>query len=59
MDKSELTQIIDQLIKLGEDADELHYWVDIYDDLEPEAKAALADNLKGELAKLEALKKAA
>lgn len=54
MTKEELTKIIEQLVVLGEDKDELNYWLDIYDDLEPHDQEAVSNNLKQELAELQA-----
>ena len=53
MERSEITNLITELINLGEDADELNYWLDIFDDLPEEKQALLYVNLKEEL---EALK---
>lgn len=52
MTKQELTAVVNQLITLGEDQDELNYWLDIYDDLEPDKQAEIAANLQEELAEL-------
>jgi len=53
MDKNETTNLVNQLIQLGEDQDELNYWLTIYDDLSEEKQALLYVNLKQEV---EALK---
>ncbi len=53
MTKEELSKIIDQLVALGEDKDELNYWLSIYDDLEPDAQTELVNNLKTELQDLQ------
>ncbi len=49
MNRQEITEIINQLIQLGEDQDELNYWLQIYDDLPEEKQAMLYVNLKQEL----------
>jgi len=53
MNKQEITDIINQLIRLGEDQDELNYWLQIYDDLSEEKQALLCLNLKQELEALQ------
>jgi len=53
MNKQEITDIIAQLIKLGEDQDELNYWLQIYDDLSEDKQALLYVNLKQELETLQ------
>ena len=53
MNKQEITQIIGQLVQLGEDQDELSYWLQIYDDLSEEKQAMLYVNLKQELESLQ------
>lgn len=52
MDKEKLKQIIEKLIELGEDKDELAYWLDIFDDLTEEKQKEIFSNLKEELTKL-------
>ena len=49
MNKSELTTMINQLIVLGEDPDELNYWLEIFDFLEPDQQSLLCSNLNREL----------
>jgi hypothetical protein len=46
---SELGQIIQHLIILGEDRDELLYWQSVYEDLSPEQQQELYQNLEQEL----------
>jgi len=47
--------IVEKLIALGEDAEELQYWLDIYIDLPEEQQKEIFENLSAELKKLEAL----
>lgn len=54
MTTEELSKIIDQLVALGEDKDELNFWLRIYDDLEPDAQSELVNNLTKELQDLQA-----
>lgn len=49
MNKTEIVTIIEQLIQLGEDRDELDYWLQIYDYLPEEKQAELYENLSHEL----------
>ena len=49
MNKTELSTIINQLIVLGEDRDELNYWLETFDYLEPDQQSLLCANLKLEL----------
>ena len=53
MEKTEITNLITELIDLGEDKDELNYWLEIFDNLPEDKQALLYVNLKEEL---EALK---
>ncbi|MCX6745240.1 MAG: hypothetical protein NTX82_07000 [Candidatus Parcubacteria bacterium] len=53
MEKTEITNLIIELINLGEDKDELNYWLEIFDDLPEDKQALLYVNLMEEL---EALK---
>lgn len=46
---NEIKQIVNELIVLGRDADELNYWLSIYDDLNENRRAELLSNLKKEL----------
>ena len=55
MNKDELKSVIEKLCTLGEDRDELNYWLDIYDDLEPADQETVANNLKKELEDLQKL----
>ena len=48
----ELHTVVEQLIGLGEAADELHYWEAIFDDLNDQERSAILLNLKSELAVL-------
>jgi hypothetical protein len=54
MDTTELNELIDELIKHGEDRDELQYWKDIYPDLSEEEQQKILDSLKKELVELSA-----
>jgi hypothetical protein len=54
MDKAQIANLVTELIALGEDAGELNYWLDVYDDLEAKHQAALAANLTKELQMLKA-----
>ena len=49
MEQSNLKEIVEKLIALGEDKDELMYWVEIFDDLPAEKQSELLENLKKEL----------
>ena len=53
MNKQEIIDITAQLIKLGEDPDELGYWLQIYGDLPEDKQALLYVNLKQELEALQ------
>lgn len=50
--KQEFYDVIQQLIPLGEDEKELHYWEAIFDDLTEEEKVEVMENLKEELASI-------
>lgn len=50
--KEELKNIIEELLKLGEDRDELQYWSEIFEDLTPEEQEGILNNLKTELEEL-------
>jgi hypothetical protein len=54
--KNELCEMVDKLISLGEDKDELSFWIEIFDTLDSDARNKLLDNLKKEVADLEKLK---
>lgn len=54
MTQDELNNIIQKLIALGEDAEELNLWKDIYADLDPEDQKELDENLTNELKELQA-----
>mgnify|MGYP001544331567 CR=1 FL=1 len=53
--KQEFYDVIQQLIPLGEDKKELHYWEAIFDDLTTEEKGDVLTNLKEELAAIKRL----
>jgi hypothetical protein len=57
MSPTELEAIVDRLAALGEDREELDYWLLIYDTISEEARASLDTNLRKELATLEELAK--
>jgi hypothetical protein len=50
--KQEFYDVIQQLIPLGEDKKELHYWEAIFDDLTEEEKLEVLKNLQEELASI-------
>ncbi len=52
MNKKNLKQIIIKLIELGEDQDELNYWLDIFDDLPEKKQKEVFSNFQEELTKL-------
>ncbi|MEK7608784.1 MAG: hypothetical protein AAB495_04355 [Patescibacteria group bacterium] len=52
MEKSLLEKIIAELITLGEDAEELSVWKELWDALGEESQAALLKNLGEEAGKL-------
>ena len=47
--KEHLKNIVSRLISLGEEADELHFWESIFDDLPDDEKKSLLQNLEEEL----------
>jgi hypothetical protein len=53
--KQEFYDVIQQLIPLGEDKKELHYWEGIFDDLTEEEKVEVLANLKEELASIKSV----
>jgi len=53
MNKLAIEPVVAQLIQHGEDSDELTFWLDIFDDLDPEDQSELVQNLTAELAALE------
>lgn len=55
MSEAELQIIVERLAALGEDREELDYWLLIYDTLSADAQAQIDDNLRRELVQLEAL----
>jgi len=55
MTNLELATLINKLVALGEDADELHFWLSIYDDMAADEQAELTANLQQELTNLEKL----
>lgn len=50
---TELDDLTQKLVSLGEDAEELSYWRDIFDDLTEEEQGRLLAGLREELAALE------
>ncbi len=52
MNKEELKQIMIKLVGLGEDKDELAYWLYVFDDLPEEKQKEITSNFQGELKKL-------
>lgn len=53
--KQEFYDVIQQLIPLGEDKKELHYWEAIFDDLTGEEKEDVLKSLNEELAAIKRL----
>ncbi|OGJ09449.1 hypothetical protein A2356_01205 [Candidatus Nomurabacteria bacterium RIFOXYB1_FULL_39_16] len=53
--KEYLEKLIADLVKNGEDKEELSMWVDLYDLLSPEEREALVHNLEKELGDLQKL----
>lgn len=53
MPNNDIQQLVDRLIKLGEDREDLVFWVSIYPDLEPPFQIELIENLQAEIAALE------
>ena len=51
--KKELEGLIKKLIALGEDADELNFWMEMFDTMDEEARSKLLENLSKEIADLE------
>lgn len=51
----QLTQTIKKLVELGEDRDEMRYWLDIFPDLSKDTQKELLASFKEELEKLAAL----
>ena len=54
--KEYLEKLIADLVKNGEDKEELSMWLDLYDLLFPEERETLVNNLKKELKDLQGLK---
>ncbi len=54
MTKTDLEALLQQLVALGEDAEELEYWRTIFDALTPEHQAELEQNLQNEIQALKA-----
>ncbi len=52
MEKQKIIGIVDRLIELGEDKEELQYWLDVYDDLSDINRLRLAAMLEEELVSL-------
>ena len=55
MDNSRLQPIVDKLIKLGEDEEEMNFWLKIFPDMPLEDQEALIRLLSDELKSLENL----
>ena len=55
MNKEDLEKIITKLIELGEDKDELDYWLDIFDDLSADKQKEVFSNFQEELTALSKL----
>ena len=54
--KKLLNELVEKLIRLGEDKDELWFWQEFFETLDPEQRQELLDNLTHELKDLEKLK---
>ncbi len=57
MTHDELKSIVEKLVVLGDDREELEYWMSIYDDLDDARRGELDVILKEELDKLSAILK--
>lgn len=55
--KEKLRALSEKLIQRGEDSQELNFWQEIFDDLEPDEQKHLLAIFSSELAKLESVKK--
>jgi hypothetical protein len=55
MNKEELKKIVVKLVELGEDKDELNYWLDIFEDLPDEKQKEIFSNFQEELTELSSL----
>lgn len=55
-DKETLQILVQKLTQRGDDAEELAFWEQIFDDLEPDEQERLFEILSEELKRLEALK---
>lgn len=53
--KQELLEIIARLVELGESADELSFWVNLFETMEDPQRLKLLHNLSEELAALKKL----
>jgi len=53
--KEELRDLVAKLIPLGEDAHELKFWEEIFEDLSEEDQIKVLENLRTELKSLEGL----
>ncbi|KKR01216.1 MAG: hypothetical protein UT98_C0005G0023 [Candidatus Nomurabacteria bacterium GW2011_GWF2_40_31] len=51
--KKELEELIKKLIALGEDADELNFWTEMFDTMDEGARSKLLSNLSKEATDLE------
>lgn len=52
MEQSELKNLISELVKFGEDKDELEIWLTVFPDLEAGEQNELLGNLRAELEQL-------
>lgn len=50
-----IKELINQLILLGDDREELFFWVDLYPHLDRDEQGELKENLENELKKLSSL----
>ncbi len=53
MPNNDIQQLVNTLIKLGEDREELEFWISIYPDLEQPFQKELIENLQAEITALE------
>jgi hypothetical protein len=56
LSKEYLEELIEKLVKAGEDKEELSLWVELYDVLTEEERAKIIANLEKELQDLQSLK---
>ncbi|MDO8626701.1 MAG: hypothetical protein Q7K39_04620 [Candidatus Magasanikbacteria bacterium] len=57
MTPAEFKKLIDELISLGEDKNELEFWLKLFPGLEADEQAKIIKNLSAELKQLRQIKK--